>query len=477
MSLEEIRRVRLEKLQRLQKAGADPFPAEVRRSHSIGEAASAFSKLARLKKQLTLTGRLSALRGHGGSLFADLQDGSGRLQLYIKRDVLGIEAYTLFEDTADIGDIIETTGALFLTKKKEKTLEVSSWRILAKSMRPLPEKWYGLKDVEERFRKRYLDLLINNEVRLRFQVRSAVVRAIRAFFDTEEFLEVETPMLHPIAGGALARPFITHHNTLDIDLYLRIAPELYLKELLVGGFERVYELGKSFRNEGIDVTHNPEFTTVEWYAAYWDEDDMMACVERCFKSVFAAVGTKLVKTPFPHVTFLEILKKHAGIDYHAETCESLLRRAEKLGVEVAQHEVKGKIVDEIFKKVCRQHIQNPMFITNHPLDISPLAKKRDDNPEEARRFQLVMGGMEIVNGFSELNDPLDQRARFEEQVKMKQAGHAEAHALDESFLEAMEYGMPPAAGCAISIDRLTMLLTGTHNIREVLLFPTMRPKE
>lgn len=485
MSLEEIRRVRLEKLQRLSQAGMPPFPAKEVRSSGIGEAVKAFSKFVGAKKRLTLAGRLYALRGHGGSLFADLKDSSGRVQVYVKKDVVGREAYTLFEHTVDIGDIIETTGTFFLTKKKEKTLEVSSWRMLAKSLRPLPEKWHGLKDAEERFRRRYLDLLMNDEVGERFRLRSAIVGAVRAFFDREGFLEVETPMLQPIAGGALARPFATHHNALDVDLYLRIAPELYLKELLVGGFERVYELGKSFRNEGIDTTHNPEFTTVEWYAAYWDEDDMMACVERCLKYVLSTVragpavfsGKKISwKTPFRRISFSEVLKKYAGIDYHQETRDSLAARARKLGIEIPPREVTGKIVDEIFKKVCRQHINNPTFVIHHPLDISPLAKRREENAEEARRFQVVVGGMEVVNGFAELNDPLDQRVRFEEQARMKQAGHAEAHAWDENFLEALEYGMPPAAGCAISIDRLTMLLCDTKNIREVLLFPVLRPK-
>lgn len=439
----------------------------------------------RLKKPIVIAGRVMAKREHGGSTFIDLQDGTGKIQAYLKRDVLN-DQYDLFFDAVDIGDIIQVTGRAFETQRKEKTIEAAEWRMLAKSLRPLPEKWHGLQDVEERFRKRYLDLVMNEEVRARFVRRAQVLRAVRQFFDREGFMEVETPIFQPIAGGALARPFKTHHNALDIDLYLRIAPELYLKQLLVGGFEKVYEMGKSFRNEGIDASHNPEFTSIEWYASYWDEEMMMDCVERCFAFILKELGFKHTiefegkeisfAKKFSRFDFKELLQRYALIaDYDRETRDSLAQRALQLGIDTSPHESKGKIADEIYKKICRPYLVQPTFIINHPLEISPLAKKRTQ--DTVRRFQLVVAGLEMVNAFSELNDPLDQRERFEAQAEMSHKGEEEAHPLDEAFIETLEYGMPPAAGAAIGIDRLVMFLTDTKTIREVVLFPTMRPKE
>lgn len=488
MSLEEIRNSRLVKLEKLRTAGIEPYPAKTERTHDMANALKSFDKLAASGKALVLAGRVRALRGHGGSTFVDLEDGSGRMQIYFKKDTLGADVYNFILDTVDVGDIIETSGTLFITKKNEKSLEAASWKMLAKTLLPLPEKWHGLQDMEERFRRRYVDLIMNEEVRERFRKRSRVVTAIRAFFDKEGFLEVETPMLHSIAGGALANPFITHHNALDIDLFLRIAPELYLKRLLVGGFDKVYEIGKNFRNEGIDVTHNPEFTTIEHYASYWDEEHLLAFIERCIRFVFKTVevGDSLVfdgktislKKSFARLPMTEALKRFAlVVDYAAETRDSLATRARQLGVDVDATQSKGKIADEIFKKICRPKIIDPTFITNHPVDISPLAKQRAENAQEVRRLQLIMGGVEFTNGFAELNDPLDQRRRFEEQEAGRVKGDTELHAMDDDFVEALEYGMPPAAGNAISIDRLTMLLTDTRNIREVLLFPTMRPRD
>ena len=485
MALDEIRDERIKKRATLLEKGIDPYPSKTQRDHAIADVIKKFSAAMKLKKGVAVAGRVMAKREHGGSTFIDLQDGTGRIQAYFKRDVLN-DQYDLFFDTVDIGDIIQVKGKAFETQRKEKTIEAAEWAMLAKSLRPLPEKWHGLQDVEERFRKRYLDLVMNNDVRGRFEKRSHVIRAIRAFFDREGFLEVETPTLHPIAGGALARPFKTHHNALDIDLYLRIAPELYLKELLVGGFEKVYELGKSFRNEGIDTSHNPEFTSVEWYAAYWDEEMMMECVEQCFGFLLKEIGVKNSITydgkeisfekKFARFDFKEILQRYALIaDYDRETRDSLSLRARQLGLDASPHDSKGKIADEIYKKICRPYLVQPTFLMNHPLDISPLAKKR--NADTVRRFQLVIGGLEMVNAFSELNDPLDQRQRFEAQEQMSQGREEETHPFDELFIEALEYGMPPAAGAAIGIDRLVMLLTDTKNIREVVLFPTMRPKE
>lgn len=485
--LEEIRQKRLEKLALLRNAGIDPYPAATLRTHTVEDALASFDSLVASDKTITIAGRVRAIRGHGGSTFVDLADGSGLMQIYIKKDTLGDTAYQLFVDTIDIGDFIEVAGTLFFTKKEEKTVKALRWGILSKSLLPLPEKWHGLQDVEERYRRRYLDLIMSEEVRARFRMRSHIVTAIRTFFDSEGFIEVETPMLHPIAGGALAHPFVTHHNALDINLFLRIAPELYLKRLLVGGFDKVYEIGKNFRNEGIDTTHNPEFTTIEHYSSYWDEEILIGFIERCIRFVFERVGltdmlvcdgkTIFFSKPFARLPLGEALRTYAGIaDYASETQESLVARARALEVEVNPEETKGKIADEIFKKACRPNIINPTFITNHPIDISPLAKGRKENPLEVRRLQLIMGGVEFTNGFAELNDPLDQRKRFMEQEIGREKGDKELHAMDEDFVEALEYGMPPAAGNAISIDRLAMLLTNTRNIREVILFPTMRPR-
>ncbi len=487
MALEDIRRERIRKLEAYRSRGLDPYPASVSQTAPIVGIRQQFSKWKASKKTVSVVGRLTAWREHGGATFGDLADASGKIQIYLARDGLGEERYRLALDSVDIGDFIEVSGNAFYTERREPTIRVRSWRLAAKSLRPLPEKWHGLKDVEERFRKRYLDLLMNEEVRGRFLFRSRLIRAIRMFFDAEGFIEVETPMLQHLAGGALARPFTTHHNALDVDLSLRIAPELPLKQLLVGGLERVYELSKSFRNEGIDAEHNPEFTTIEWYAAYWDEEGMMRFVERCFGHLVKALKLKPDITfdgkavsfgkKFQRIEFKEVLRRHALIlDYDRETRDSLVGRARQFGIDAGRQEPKGRIADEIYKKICRPRIIQPTFVLNHPTDISPLAKRREGSPHEVRRLQLVVGGMELVNAYAELNDPLEQRARFEEQEKVRRAGAEETHPLDEEFIESLEYGMPPAAGAGLGIDRLTMLLTDTKNIREVVLFPTLRPK-
>lgn len=483
MALEDIRSERIKKREKLLQVNEDPYPAEVRRTHLIGGVLQKFSALEHSRKKICIVGRVMAKREHGGSTFIDVKDGSGTLQAYLKEDVLK-ENYRLALEVVDIGDFVEVEGKLFNTKKEEKTLEVVRWRMLAKSLLPLPEKWHGLQDVEERFRKRHLDLLMNEGVRERFELRSKIVSLIRAFLEKNGFLEVETPVLHSIPGGALAKPFVTHHNALDVDFYLRIAPELYLKRLLVGGFERVYEIGKNFRNEGIDAEHNPEFTELECYAAYWGEEQMMDFVENLFlalgkalgKASFSYDGKEIAfKKKLPRIAFKDVLARYALVpDYDKESRDSLAIRARQLGIEVVPQESKGKIADEIYKKICRPYLVQPTFVVNHPVDISPLAKKRPDRPEEVRRFQLLVAGMEVANAFAELNDPLDQRKRFEAQEKERASGEEEAHRIDEAYLEAMEYGMPPAAGLGVGIDRVAMLLTNTKNIREVVLFPTMR---
>lgn len=497
--IEEIRSNRIKKLESLKSRGINPYPSKVSfKINSIEKIKNDFKKLEKIGKPLGVAGRIMAKREHGGSLFFDLFDGSiestvgGKFQVFMSKDKIGHDSFSFFLETIDIGDFIAVSGKPFVTKKSEPTIDAQRWEVLSKSLLPLPEKWHGIQDIEERFRKRYLDLLMNEEVKSRFLRRSRILSEMRNLFDRSKFVEVETPMFHHIPGGALAKPFITHHNALDIDLYLRVAPELFLKRLLVGGFGKVYEIGKSFRNEGIDPKHNPEFTTVEWYAAYWNEEDMMQFIEKFIKDLVKKITKKTeieyqeqtisFSEKFQRITFKEILARYAQIvDYDKESQESLMLVSRRFGIEPEAHETKGKIADEIYKKVCRPHILKPSFLINHPLEISPLAKKHE-NPtkggqaNEVRRFQLVAGGLELANAFAELNDPIDQLERFKEQEKMKKAGEVESHPVDEEFVEALEYGMPPAAGAAIGIDRLVMLLTNTDNIKEVIFFPTMRQK-
>ncbi len=487
MALEEIRNERMKKLAILRERGTDPYPADTARTHEIGGVLEEFAELLAKAESLTIVGRVMAKREHGGSVFFDIRDGSGQMQCYFKKDAGKRLGFELFLETVDIGDFVEASGMPFETKKQEKTILISAWRMLAKSLLPLPEKWHGLQDTEERFRKRYLDIVMNDEVRARFVLRAKIISHIRRFHEEHGFLEVETPMLHAIPGGTLAKPFVTHHNALDVDFYLRIAPELYLKRLLVAGYERVFEMGKSFRNEGIDATHNPEFTEPESYAAYWDEERMMAFTEDLFVTLAETMDKKEIpdgdrriafKKPFARISFIDLLSRYAQVtDYARETRDTLATRARQLGIEVGTHETKGKIADEIYKKICRPYVIQPTFLINHPLDISPLAKRRAENPLEVRRFQLIAGGWELANAFAELNDPIDQRERFVAQERERAGGEDEAMRMDEEYMEAMEHGMPPAAGLGIGLDRVVMLFASVKNIREVVLFPTMRPKE
>lgn len=430
-NLEEIRKIRMQKLENLKKAGIDSYPAVVSRTNTNVEALERFKELE--NKKITLVGRIRSIREHGGSTFSHIEDGSAQVQIYLKKDEIGEKEYDLFLNNIDLGDFVEVTGKLFETKKGEKTLKVDNWKILTKSLLPLPSEWYGLEDVEERFRKRYLDLVLNKEVRDKFVKRSEIVSKIRKFLDENGFIEVETPTLQNMAGGAKAKPFKTHLNALDIDLYLRIAPELYLKRLLVGGFEKVYELGRNFRNEGMDREHNPEFTMLEFYAAYWNYEIMMDFTEKLLQSL----DKKIFAGKFKKVEY-------------------------------------DKIVKDDNEKEAFGRIKEPTFVINHPVEISPLAKKIDS--KRTARFQLIVNGMEIANAFSELNDPLDQAERFRAQEIERKGGDEEAHQYDEDFVEALEYGMPPASGIGIGIDRLVTLLTNSKTLREIILFPTMKPK-
>jgi len=492
--INEIRKIRLKKLETIEKAGFLVYPMKTKRTHKIEEATGDFTNLSKTKKEIILAGRIRSLRIHGGATFFHIEDGSasspqdgtGKIQGLIRKNRVGEKAYKLFINNFDIGDFVELRGALFKTKKGEKTIEVSDFKILAKSLLPLPEKWHGFRDIEERFRKRYLDLIFNPEVKKKFELRSKIIQEIRKFLEREGFLEVETPILQPIYGGAKARPFKTHLNAFDLDMYLRIAPELYLKRLLVGGFEKVFEIGKCFRNEGVDRFHNPDFTMLEFYWAFADYKDLMKLTEKLFESIFKNVfgkseisyeGKKInFKTPWPRVEFSQLMGKYTEINVEEINLEGLERKAKNFDLKLEKGVGKAEILDEIYKKFVRPKIWQPTFIIHFPLGFQTLAKALEKDSHRLANFQLVTAGFELINAFSELNDSIEQRKRFEEQKKLMAAGFKEAHPLDEDFLEALEYGMPPAAGFGMGIDRLVALLTDSHSLREVILFPTMRPR-
>lgn len=435
-NIDKLKKVRKEKLEALRKAGTKAYPAETLRTHTNQEVLDGFDKLSKTNQKVVLVGRIRSIREHGGSTFCHIEDGTTQIQIYLKKNEIGKKQYQLFIDNIEIGDFIETKGVLFKTKRGEESLKASEWKILSKALLPLPGEWYGLKDVEERYRKRYLDLILNKKTKEKFKKRSKIITHLREYLDKNDFTEVETPILQPMAGGAKAKPFKTKLNALNMDLYLRIAPELYLKRLLVGGFERIYELGRCFRNEGMDREHNPEFTMLEFYAAYWDYKNMMDFTEKLLKPL----DKKIFKNKF-------------------------------------KREEYSKVVGKQDEKEAFSKIKQPTFVINHPIDISPLAKKLKDSNKKVARFQLIVNGFEIANGFSELNDPIDQRERFKEQEKERKKGDEEAHQYDKDFVEALEYGMPPAAGIGIGIDRLTALLTNSKTLRQVILFPTMKPKD
>ena len=482
------REVRLQRLHAIQEKGIDPYPNNVERTHTIAEVLAHFDEWQGENGDFTLTGRIRLMRDMGKAAFAQIEDGTGRMQVFFQINDLGVDTYKTLK-LLDIGDFIQARGYLFRTQRGERTLHVREYHILAKGLRPLPEKYHGLEDVEIRQRKRYLDLIANGEeARNIFVIRSRTITAMRRYLDEHGFIEVETPILQPLYGGATARPFITHHNTLDRDFYLRIAVELYLKRLIVGGFERVYEIGRDFRNEGIDRTHNPEFTMMECYQAYADYNDIMKLVEEMIYSIAIEVkgsprityqGTEIDLTPpWPRIRLLDAIAEFTGIDVDRYPGrESLAAEMRKHGYEADPKLGRGRLIDDLKGIMLRKGIpalRQALFLTDYPIDISPLAKKHKEIPGLTDRFQPFIGGLECGNAFTELNDPLDQRARFEDQMRQLAQGDEEAQVLDEDFLEALEIGMPPTGGLGIGIDRIAMLMADQESIRDVILFPAMR---
>jgi lysyl-tRNA synthetase class 2 len=517
-SQEEIKEVRTAKLSKLESLGIEAYPVSVRKDYELKDLREKFDSLvqeegsdAQKNQEIAISGRIMSLRGQGALIFADIFDGTASFQAIVKKDqnpvyihsyqtgesVYGVDktiahpnvedAFTLFVDTTDIGDFVECRGSLMRTKRGEMSLLVSSWRIITKSLRSLPEKWHGLQDVEERYRRRYLDVLTNEEVRNSFILRTKLLSGVRRFFDTHGYLEVELPILQALAGGATAAVFGTHHNALDLDFNLTIAQELYLKKLLVGGFNKVYEVGRRFRNEGIDATHNPEFTMLESQEAYADaksqrqfiQDLVQTLVKDLFgKESFEFDGNTIdTSKPFAVVEYLDVIAEYAGITNVREMKrDDLVKVAEKFGADIEPADEFEKIVDKIYKKAVRPKLIQPTFLINYPVEFNPFAKRREDDKTLIDRFQLVMGGLEVTNCFSELNNPVDQKARYEEQDRKKRNGDGEISPSDQDYLEAMEYGMPPNGGIGIGIDRLAMLFMNAVNIKDAILFPTMKPE-
>lgn len=481
--LHELMQIRLGKINELRSRGIEPYGGRFERTKMALAIKEEFESLE--GQEVRVAGRIMAKRGHGKAGFANLQDPSGIIQLYFKTDDLGEEQYELFEK-CDIGDIVGIWGRVFRTRRGEISVAVARMVYLAKSLNPLPEKWHGLKDVELRYRQRYLDLIVNPGVREVFTKRSKIIRSMRRYLDDQGFLEVETPMMQPIAGGAAARPFITHHNALNMDLYLRIAPELYLKRLLVGGLERVYEINRNFRNEGISTKHNPEFTMVEVYQAFADYEVMMELAENMiYHVVMEVIGSPVVECqgisldftpPWERITMMDAIKEYSGIDLTVvEDDQEARSLAQSLGLAIDKNATRGEIINTIFEEKVEPHLVQPTFIYSYPVEISPLAKRNRDNPQFTDRFEIFIMNRELGNAFSELNDPIDQRGRFESQMKKRSQGDAEAHMMDEDYLNALAYGMPSAGGMGIGIDRLVMILTDSPSIRDVILFPTLRP--
>ena len=483
--LNEQMQVRLDKMHKIEEKGLKPFGYRYEFTHRSGDVKENFDALAEAESEVKLAGRVMAIRGHGKTCFMDMQDKDGRIQVYVRKDVLGEENYALIK-MMDIGDTVGVTGTVFRTHMGEVSIKAVALEMLSKSLRPLPEKWHGLKDVETRYRQRYVDLIVNPDVRDTFVKRSQIIRSVRDVLDSHGFLEVETPILNTIAGGAAARPFISYHNALDMQVYMRIAPELYLKRLIVGGMDRVYELGRVFRNEGIDNRHNPEFTSVEIYQAFADYRDMMDLTEEVVvKTAEKVLGTTKINyegteielaSPWKRISMIDAVKEYAGKDFTNVTdLEEARAMAKELNVEVEATWGIGKIINACFEEYVEDKLIQPTFITGHPKEISPLAKSNPENPEITDRFEAFIYGREICNGFTELNDPIDQRERFLKQVEERANGDEEANMMDEDFVTALEYGLPPTGGLGIGIDRLVMFLTDSSTIRDVLFFPTMKP--
>lgn len=477
---------RREKLKKLREKNINPYPYNFKRTHTSSEIIKNFEKLSTDETEVKIAGRMISLRLHGKTLFFHLLDGAGKIQVYVKLDEVGKEKFELF-DLFDIGDHLGITGKVFKTRTGEITVRATDFCILSKSLLPLPEKWHGLQDKEIRYRQRYVDLIVNREVGRIFLIRTELIKAIRRFLDGLGFVEVETPILQPLYGGAFARPFVTHHNTLDMDLYLRIADELYLKRLIVGGFEKVYEISKSFRNEGMDRNHNPEFTMLELYQAYADYNDIMELYEKLLNFVAKEVlgltkleyeGNQIDLTPpWRRLPLLDSIKEHTGVDLTNKSEEKIRKIASDLEVKEDLSRPKGKLIEAIFETLVQPNLIQPTFIIDYPIELSPLAKKHREKEGLTERFELFLGGCEMGNAFSELNDPLDQRERFKQQMELAKKGEKEAQMLDDDFLRALEYGMPPTGGLGFGIDRLVMVFTNTHSIREVIFFPQMRPVE
>lgn len=487
--LNEHMRVRREKLAQYRELGLDPFGGKFPRTHSaqeLQEQYDAFSKeeLEGKEDKVTIAGRIMTKRGKGKAGFAHVQDASGQIQLYVRKDEIGEEAYDIFK-TIDLGDIVGVTGTMFKTNVGELSVKATSFELLSKSLRPLPEKYHGLQDIEQRYRQRYLDLITNVESKETFILRSRIIQEMRSYLNEQGFLEVETPMLHGIPGGAAARPFETHHNALDIPLYMRIAIELHLKRLIVGGMEKVYEIGRVFRNEGVSTRHNPEFTMIELYEAYADYEDIMALTENMVAHIAKKVlGTTTIaygdqeinlEPKWTRLHMVDAVKEYTGVDFWQKMSDEDARQlAKEHQIQITESMTYGHIVNEFFEQVVEEKLTQPTFIYGHPVEISPLAKKNKEDERFTDRFELFIVGREHANAFTELNDPIDQRQRFEAQVAERAQGNDEAHLMDEDFLEALEYGMPPTGGLGIGIDRLVMLLTNSPSIRDVLLFPQMR---
>lgn len=483
--INEQMQVRIDKMHKIEEHGWKPFGYRFLYTHRAADIAAQFDELSEKETEVKMAGRIMAIRGHGKTCFMDMQDKTGRIQVYVRKDVIGEENYALIK-LMDIGDTVGITGTAFRTHMGELSIKANSVEMLSKSLRPLPEKWHGLKDVETRYRQRYVDLIVNPEVRDTFVKRSQIIRSVREVLDSHDFLEVETPILNTIAGGAAARPFISYHNALDMQVYMRIAPELYLKRLIVGGMDRVYEMGRVFRNEGIDNRHNPEFTSVEIYQAFADYRDMMELTEEVVvKTAEKVLGTTTINyegttielaSPWKRMSMIEAVKEYSGKDFTNVTdLEEARAIAKELNVAVEPSFGIGKIINACFEEYVEDKLIQPTFITGHPKEISPLAKSNPENPEITDRFEAYIYGREICNGFTELNDPIDQKERFLKQVEERANGDEEANMMDEDFVNALEYGLPPTGGLGIGIDRLVMFLTNSSTIRDVLFFPTMKP--
>ncbi|WP_173917988.1 lysine--tRNA ligase [Halobacillus sp. Marseille-Q1614] len=489
--LNDQMQVRREKLNSYKERGLDPFGSKFERTALAEELRSQYDEFSKEEleeklAQVTVAGRIMTKRGKGKAGFAHIQDLSGQIQLYVRKDAIGEEAYEIFK-SADIGDIVGVSGEMFKTNVGELSVKASQFEILTKSLRPLPEKFHGLKDVEQRYRQRYLDLITNPESRDTFVLRSKIIQSMRRYLDNLGFLEVETPMMHSIPGGASARPFVTHHNALDMELYMRIAIELHLKRLIVGGMEKVYEIGRVFRNEGISTRHNPEFTMIELYEAYADYHDIMSLTEELIAHIAKDVlGTSKVdyngeeidlEPEWTRLHMVDAVKEYTGVDFWREMSDDEAKAlAKEHDIEIQDTMSFGHIVNEFFEQKVEEKLIQPTFVYGHPIEISPLAKKNPEDPRFTDRFELFIVGREHANAFSELNDPIDQRERFEGQLKEREEGNDEAHLMDEDFLESLEYGMPPTGGLGIGVDRLVMLLTNSASIRDVLLFPQMRKR-